>query len=121
MCGMLEDLVAAVGPTEGEPLVAHTDGGAAYMGRRWRETCERSHVTRSMSRKGRSPDNARAEGFFGTLKCDFFEARDWTGVGFEEFAAALNAHVEWYRSVKIKKSLGRRTIRKSREELCYAT
>ncbi len=59
MCGMLEDLVAAVGPTEGEPLVAHTDGGAAYMGRRWRETCERSHVTRSMSRKGRSPDNAR--------------------------------------------------------------
>ncbi len=27
-----------------------------------------------MSRRARSPDNARAEGFFGTLKCDFFAA-----------------------------------------------
>ncbi len=33
-------------------------------------------VVRSMSRKG-AADNARAEGFFGTLKCDFFEGRDW--------------------------------------------
>ena len=121
MCGTLKDLVAAVGPTEGEPLVAHADGGAVYMGRRWRETCERPRVIRSMSWKGGSPENARAEGTFGTLKCEFFEAGDCTDVRYEEFAAALNAHVEWYRSVKIKKSLGRRTIRKSREELCYAT
>ena len=78
-------------------------------------------VIRSMSRKGGSPENVRAEGTFGTLKCEFFEAGDCTDVRYKEFAAALNAHVEWYRSVKIKKSLGRRTIRKSREELCYAT
>ncbi|WP_322153047.1 IS3 family transposase [Paratractidigestivibacter sp.] len=120
MCGMLEDLVAAVGPTEARPLVAHTDGGAVYMGRRWRETCERSHVTRSMSRKAKSPDNARAEGFFGTLKSDFFEARDWSGVGFEEFSAELDGYIEWYRSAKLKKSLGWKTIRQHREELGYA-
>ena len=39
-------------------------------------TREAGHVTRSMSRKARSPDNARCEGFFGTLKSDFFGGRD---------------------------------------------
>ncbi len=118
--GMLEDLVAAVRPTEEEPLAVHTDGGAVYMGQRWREVCERHHVVRSMSRKARSPDNARAEGFFGTLKSDFYEGRDWTGVGFEEFRRLLNDYIEWYRSGKLKKSLGWKTIRQSREELGYA-
>lgn len=64
------------------------DGGAVYMGREWREACGPG-VRRSMSRRARSPDNARAEGFFGTLKCDFFEGRDWTGVPFEEFSRPL--------------------------------
>lgn len=120
MVGMLRDLVADVGPTEERPLVLHTDGGAVYMSGDWAEACEEGHVVRSMSRKARSPDNARAEGFFGTLKCDFFEGRDWTGVGFEEFSAALDAYIEWYRGGKLKKSLGWRTIRQRREELGYA-
>ena len=81
---------------------------------------EAGHVTRSMSRRARSPDNARAEGFFGTLKCDFFEGRDWSDMGFEEFAAALDEYIEWYRSGKLKKSLGWKTIRQRREELGYA-
>ncbi len=117
--GMLEDLVAAVRPTEERPLAVHTDGGAVYMGEKWRATCERSHVTRSMSRKARSPDNARAEGFFGTLKSDFFEGQDWTGVGFDEFRERLDGYIEWCRSGKLKKSLGWRTIRQSREEQGY--
>ncbi len=57
---------------------------------------------------------------FGTLKCDFFEGRDWTGVGFEEFAAALDRYIEWYRGGKLKKALGWRTIRQAREELAGA-
>ena len=86
----------------------------------WAGACEAGHVTRSMSRKARSPDNARAEGFFGTLKCDFFDGRDWSGVTFEQFSAALDEYIEWYRGGKLKKSLGWRTIRQSREELGYA-
>lgn len=35
------------------------DGGAVYMGREWREACGPG-VRRSMSRRARSPDNARA-------------------------------------------------------------
>ena len=68
----------------------------------WAAECEASHVVRSMSRKARSPDNARAEGFFGTLKCDFFEGRDWSGVPFGEFRERLDAYIGWYRDGKIK-------------------
>ena len=93
MVGMLRDLVGIVGPTEGRPLTVHTDGGAVYMGREWREACGPG-VVRSMSRRARSPDNARAEGFFGTLKCDFFEGRDWTGVPFDEFSRLLGEYIE---------------------------
>lgn len=32
-----------------------------------------------MSRKGMSCDNARAEGFFGLLKQEFYYPRDWSG------------------------------------------
>ena len=61
-CGMLEDLVRIVGPTEERPLVAHTDGGAVYMGSRWKRACGRPHVTRSMSRKDRGPTTPARKG-----------------------------------------------------------
>lgn len=120
MVGMLEDLVGAVRPTADRPLVVHSDGGAVYMTDGWAATCEEGHVTRSMSRKARSPDNARCEGFFGTLKSDFFDGRDWAGVTFEEFSRRLDAYIEWYRGGKVKKALGWKTIRQHREELGYA-
>ena len=120
MVGMLGDLVDAVAPTAERPLVVHSDGGAVYMTDDWREACEAGHVVRSMSRKARSPDNARCEGFFGTLKSDFFDGRDWSGVTFEEFSERLDDYIEWYRSGKLKKSLGWKTIRQHRIDLGYA-
>lgn len=117
--GMLADLVRAVGPTEDRPLVVHTDGGAVYMGDGWIRQCEAGHVVRSMSRKARSPDNARCEGFFGTLKSDFFEGEDWAGVSFEEFRERLDAYIGWYRDRKIKKSLGWRTTAEYRRDAGY--
>ena len=59
--GMLSDLIAEVGPTEERPLVLHSDGGAVYMTGDWASACEEGNVVRSMSRKARSGDNARAE------------------------------------------------------------
>ena len=93
----------------------HTDGGAVYMWRKWREACGFG-VVRSMSRRARSPDNARAEGFFGTLKCDFFKDRDLTGVPFDEFSRLIGEYIEWYRNDKLKKEQGWKTIREYREE-----
>ncbi len=118
--GTLGDLVAAVRPTEGRPLVLHTDGGAVYMTGERAAACAAGHVTRSMSRKARSPDNARREGFFGTLKSDFFHGTDWRGVTFAEFSERLGSYIEWYRGGKPKKALGWRTMREHRAALGYA-
>jgi len=120
MVGMLGDLIGEVAPTAERPLVVHSDGGAVYMTDDWARACEDGHVVRSMSRKARSPDNARCEGFFGTLKSDFFDGRDWSGVTFEEFSRRLDEYIEWYRGKKLKKSLGWKTIRQHRIDLGYA-
>lgn len=61
---------------------------------------------RSMSRKGCSPDNARAEGFFGRLKVEFFYGQDWSGVTMEEFMGRLDAYLSWYRDGRLKSNLG---------------
>ena len=79
--GMLSDLVAAVRPTGARPLVVHTDGGSVCMTDEWRGACEAAHVTRSMSRKSRSPDNARAGGYvlrhITTLMCRMRLCAEW--------------------------------------------
>lgn len=62
--------------------------------------------------QARNPDNARCEGFFGTLRSDFFGGRDWAGVTFEEFSRRLDAYIERYRSEKVKKALRWKAIRR---------
>lgn len=98
----------------------HTDGGGNYFSDRWKRICEENGLVRSMSRKAKSPDNARAEGFFGTLKQEFFYARDWRGVKKSQFIRLLNAYIVWYRDVKIKKALGWKTIAAHRVALADA-
>lgn len=64
--GALREACAAL--AEGEAPVVHSDGGVQYRVAGWEACCEEHGLSRSMSRKGRSCDNARMEGFFGTLK-----------------------------------------------------
>lgn len=81
---------------EGARPVVHTDGGACYRSGAWRGLCDAAGATRSMSRKGTCPDNARAEGFFGTLKQEFLYSREWAGVTRDEFCAQLDDYMRWY-------------------------
>ena len=107
-------------PRLGSGCRVHTDGGGNYFSSRWKRLCEDNGLVRSMSRKAKSPDNARAEGFFGTLKQEFFYARDWKGVKRSRFIRLLNAYIMWYRDEKIKKSLGWKTIAAHRAALADA-
>ena len=86
----------------------------------WIAIYEAAGLTRSMSRKGRSCDNARAEGFFGLLKQEFFHGRDWSGVGAGEFSAALDEWMRWFRSGRISQALGWLTPDEHRLALGYA-
>lgn len=101
---MLLDAVATL--CDGERPVIHSDRGCHYRWPGWIRICEENGLTRSMSAKGCSPDNAAAEGFFGRLKNEFFHCRDWRGVTYTEFHERLSAYLTHYNETRIKKSLG---------------
>ena len=102
---------------EGEHPKSHSDRGCHYRWPGWIKICEDYGIVRSMSRKGCSPDNARAEGFFGRLKIEFFYGRDWKGVTIDEFADMLDAYLRWYRDIRLKSDLGYKSPMQYRKEL----
>ena len=104
----------------GERPCVHSDRGVHYRTASWIARCESHGLRRSMSRKGMSCDNARAEGFFGPLKQEFYYARGWTGTTLGEFAGPLDAWMEWYRSGRISQRLGWMTPDERRAAMDYA-
>lgn len=89
-------------PAGSGPVVVHTDGGGVYRSASWKGVCAEAGAVRSMSRKGRCPDNARAEGFFGAVKEEFYYGRDWSRTSPDEFARELDAYLEWYADGRLK-------------------
>ena len=101
---MLDDAAKALAACEA-PII-HSDRGAHYRWPGWIRRCGEAGLTRSMSAKGSSPDNAACEGFFGRLKNEFFYNRDWRKVSCPDFMARLDDYIRWYNEARIKKSLG---------------
>jgi transposase InsO family protein/transposase-like protein len=111
---------AASSLAEGEHPVVHSDRGAHYRWPGWIERMARYDLTRSMSRKGCSPDNAACEGFFGRLKNEMFYGQSWEGIGVEDFMEMLDQYISWYNEVRIKMSLGAMSPMEYRRSLGYA-
>jgi putative transposase len=59
------------------PIVAHSDRGSQYASAAFRKQLEAYDCLQSMSRKGNCWDNAVAESFFASLKCDLIYRRQW--------------------------------------------
>ena len=74
-------------------------------------------LTRSMSKKGCSPDNAACEGFSGKLKNEMFYGRSWVGVSIDDFINEINSYIEWYNTKRIKQSLGHMSPKEYRHSL----
>lgn len=91
---------------EGEHPIIHSDRGAHYRWPGWITRTTEAGLSRSMSKKGCSPDNSACEGFFGRLKNEMFYGRSWRDVSVEEFALALDHYIRWYNSERIKELLG---------------
>lgn len=51
-------------------LIHHSDRGVQYCSKEYQEFLKKNHMICSMSRKGNCYDNACAETFFGTIKCE---------------------------------------------------
>ena len=100
-------LADAIAQREGwEKTMIHDDRGIHYRTYSWIGLCRENGITRSMSAKGCSPDNAACEGFFGRLKNEFFHYRDWRGVTAGEFMERLDAYLRYYCEGRPKQSLG---------------
>lgn len=90
----------------GERPVVHSDRGSHYRWPGWIGICEKYGVTRSMSKKGCSPDNSAMEGFFGRLKVEMFYGESWAGWSVEAFMGEVEKYIRWYNEERIKQSLG---------------
>jgi transposase InsO family protein len=113
---MLDAAIDTVGPSDNKPVI-HSDRGAHYRWPGWLTRIHNAKLTRSMSRKGCSPDNAACEGFFGRLKNEMFYPRDWQSITIEQFIKAVHDYIVWYNEKRIKISLGSLSPIEYRESL----
>ncbi len=67
VCDALRMAIAVRG-NEVAGVIMHTDRGAQYTAKKFRELCKKWKITQSMSRAGSCLDNAVAESFFSTFK-----------------------------------------------------
>ena len=72
----------------------------------WIKRVQNAGLTRSMSRKGCSPDNSACEGFFGKMKNEMFYSRSWQGVTLEKFMQHIDSYMGYNRDTRTKLSLG---------------
>ena len=91
---------------ENEHPIIHSDRGCHYRWSGWIQRMDEAGLTRSMSKKGCSPDNSACEGFFGRMKNEMFYGEKWDKISVEEFISIINQYMQWYRDKRIKLSLG---------------
>lgn len=101
---MLEQAIEKL-PCTAKPLV-HSDRGVHYRWDGWIDLMRRHGLTRSMSRKGCSPDNSACEGLFGRLKVEMYFGEGWEKRTLAELRAAVDEYLHWYNEERIKVSLG---------------
>lgn len=98
-----------------DPLVIRTDRGGHYRGGAWIERLEGLGITRSMSRKGNSGDNAACEGFFGRMKTEMYYGIKWRKAS--DLESAIDAYIDFYNNGRITSKLGGMTIAEHRDTL----
>lgn len=117
---MLDTAIETLTKSNDRPVV-HSDRGAHYRWPGWLSRMHNAKLTRSMSRKGYSPDNAACEGFFGRLKTELFYPRNWRATTIEQFIEVVDAYIRWYNEKRIKISLGSLSPLEYRERLGFMT
>jgi transposase InsO family protein len=96
-----------------QDAVMHMDQGSVNRSCAVKKFFRETGIEMSMSRKGKSGDNAPTEGFFGRLKQMWFNKTDFTGYDYERFVKELDEFLTWY-AFRIKKKSA-----KSKNMLCW--
>ena len=64
------------------------------------------HLTRSTGAKGRSPDDAAAEGFLGRMKTESVHPEHWEERTRSEALVPVDDCIRWHNHERIRRSLG---------------
>ena len=105
LANRMPEKAASTLPGNARPLV-HSDRGCHCRWPGWLGLMERFGLTRSMSAKGCSPDNAAAEGFFGRMKTEAVHPEKWEEHTRNEVLALVDEYIRWHDHERIKQSLG---------------
>ena len=108
-CASLED---------NDNVIIHSDRGGHYRWTEWIRITEINKLTRSMSKKGCTGDNAACEGVFGRIKNECFYGIDFKQLSSIEFMAYLNEYLNWFNEFRIKTKF-RCSINQNRRNLGY--
>jgi len=111
-------LDACVNLETNDNVVIHSDRGGHYRWTEWIRITEINKLTRSMSKKGCTGDNAACEGVFGRIKNECFYGIDFKQLSSIEFMAYLNEYLNWFNEFRIKTKF-RCSINQNRKNLGY--
>lgn len=112
----LEALAMALGRRRVRPgLLHHSDQGRQYTSRRYQAVLQQQGILPSMSRVGECWDNAVAESFFATLKCERLHRRTYRTP--EEAQHDIARYIEgWYNPRRRHSALGYLSPREYEEQ-----
>ena len=89
----------------GPGLIFHSDRGCQYTSSGFTEMLARNKIVQSLSRPGQCWDNAVAESFFATLKCELVHRHAWPSRA--RARSAIFEFIEsWYNQRRLHSSLG---------------
>ena len=81
------------GLSDAEHPIVHSDRGSHYRWPGWIRRTDTAGLTRSMSKKGCTPDNAACEGFFGRLKNELCYNKNWSNITMVEFIDRVDRYI----------------------------
>ena len=98
----LDKALGTRSPNDG--MIHHSDRGIQYTSNRYREILEQRNIACSMSRTGECYDNAVAERFFASLKCEWTNRHTYRNL--EELKSSLFWYIEvFYNRKRIHQTL----------------
>lgn len=99
---MIDTALASRGPSRG--LIVHTDRGGAFASHQFQASLRRHGAASSMSRRHNPWDNAVAESFIATLKCELLHGLAPNRRA--DMKRILEEYIDWYNHLRLHSYLG---------------